>query len=54
MDTDLRPCPFCAHEKPTLVVMGSGEVERVSVVCSECGAVGPMTTADDPPGHAEY
>jgi hypothetical protein len=51
---DLRPCPFCAHEKPTLVMMGSGTVERVSVVCPECGTDGPSTTADEPPGHAEY
>ena len=43
---DLHPYPFCAHEAPTLVVMGGEKVERVSVVCSECGAVGPMTTAD--------
>jgi hypothetical protein len=34
--------------------MGGDKVERESVVCPECGAVGPMTTADDPPGHAEY
>jgi len=51
---DLRTCPFCAHTAPTLVAMGGGKVERVSVVCPECGAVGPSTTADDPPGHAEY
>jgi len=51
---DLRPCPFCGHDAPTLVVMGGDHVERVSVVCAECGAVGPMTIADDPPGHAEY
>jgi len=51
---ELRPCPFCGNEKPTVVAMGSGKVERVSVVCSECGAVGPTAAADDPPGHAEY
>jgi len=51
---DLRRCPFCAHEMLTLVAMGGDKVERVSVVCAECGDVGPMTTADDPPGHAEY
>ena len=38
----------------TLVAMGGDKAERVSVVCAECGDVGPMTTADDPPGHAEY
>jgi hypothetical protein len=26
---DLKPCPFCAHEKPTLVAMGGETVERV-------------------------
>jgi len=51
---DLRPCPFCANEVPTLVAMGSEQVQRVSVVCTECGAVGPTTTADDPPGHAAH
>ena len=47
--TELRPCPFGAHDKPTLVVMGGDKDNRVSVVCPEFGAVGPMTTPD-----AEY
>ena len=51
---DLRHCPFCNHERPTLVAMGGDKVDRVSVVCPECGTVGPATTADDPPSHAEY
>jgi len=51
---DLRPCPFCGHDAPTLVVMGTEKVERVSVICTECGCAGPMTTADDPPDHTEY
>jgi hypothetical protein len=51
---DIRPCPFCAHDAPTLVAMGGDEIKRVSVVCTECGTVGPLKIADDPPGHAEY
>jgi len=54
MTTDLRPCPFCGHDAPTLVVMGNEKVERVSVVYTECGYAGPMTTEDDPSGHAKY
>jgi hypothetical protein len=33
--------------------MSNDKVERVSVACTECGCAGPMTAADDPPGHAE-
>jgi hypothetical protein len=51
---DLRPCSFCAHEALTLVAMGNDSVQRVSVVCMECGAVGPMATADDTPGYAAF
>lgn len=49
MDSDntLRPCPFCAHDKPVLAAVGKDAVERIAVVCPECGAVGPMATAND-------
>jgi uncharacterized Zn finger protein len=36
----LRPCPFCAHEHPVLAAVGRESVERIAVMCSECGAVG--------------
>ncbi len=52
--SDLQPCPFYGHDAPTLVVMGNENVQRVSVVCTECGAVEPMAAPDDPPAHAEY
>ena len=52
---ELRRCPFCANEHPSVAAVGrSDKVERVAVVCAECGAFGPMASADDPPGHAEY
>jgi len=52
--TALRPCPFCAHDKPFVAAVGRDAVERVAVVCPECGAVGPMATVSDPPGHAAH
>ena len=45
---------LCGNEKPTPVAMGGDTIKRVSVVCTECGAVGPTAAADDPLGHAEY
>lgn len=48
---DLKPCPYCGNENLTLVAMGGDEIKRVSVVSTECGAVGPTAAADDPPGH---
>jgi hypothetical protein len=53
-ETSLRPCPFCAHDEPVLAAFGRDAVERIAVICPECGALGPMATADDPPGHAEH
>ena len=50
---DLRPCPFCAHDKPVVAVVGRGKVERIAVTCPECSAVGPIASAADPPGHAQ-
>jgi hypothetical protein len=51
---DLRPCPFCANGAPIIGAAGRDASERIAVICPECGAVGPMATAADPPGHAEH
>jgi hypothetical protein len=51
---ELRTCPFCAHSAPILAAVGRESVERVAVMYPEYGAVGPMATADEPPGHAEH
>ena len=52
---DLRRCSFCANAHLTVAAVGHGDkVERIAVVCTECGAFGPMASADDPPGHAEF
>ena len=51
---ELRPCPFCAHEQPRLTLLGDERVRFVLVMCPECGALGPRTTSDDPPGHAAH
>ena len=48
---DLRPCPFCANEKLTIVYADSGR--SITVKCDECGASGPRAMNTDPPGHAE-
>jgi len=53
-NADLRPCPFCAHRRPTLVVSGKDNVEIITIRCPECGASGPITTRQDPPGHAAF
>ena len=37
----LRPCPFCANDEPVLGAIGKNAVERIAVICPECGAVGP-------------
>jgi hypothetical protein len=50
----LRPCPFCAHDKPELAMMGNDDAQIVVVTCFECGAIGPRSTGDDPPGHAAH
>jgi hypothetical protein len=50
----LRSCTFCADAAPILAAVRRDGVERISVMCAECGAVGPMATADDPSGHAEH
>jgi len=55
MDTgDLRPCPFCRYDKPRLALFGNEEAQILVVTCPECGAVGPRSTGDDPPGHAAH
>ena len=51
---NLQPCPFCAHRKPKIVVSPQDKVERIRVVCPECGAYGPIATRRDPSGHAEF
>ena len=48
---DLRPCPFCANDRLTIVYADGGRA--MAVKCDECGAVGPQATNSDPPGHAE-
>jgi Lar family restriction alleviation protein len=51
---ELRPCPFCANDKPVVVQSEQELADIVVVVCHECGAVGPHATAEDPAGHAEF
>jgi hypothetical protein len=34
--------------------IGEDAARNVAMVCTECGAIGPCASADDPPGHAEY
>jgi hypothetical protein len=51
---DLRPCPFCAHDVPTLVAIGNDDVQLSGFASAECVAVGPTATAGDPPGHALF
>ena len=48
----LRRCPFCANPAPIIGAVGRDAVERIAVICPECG-VGPMATADDPQGRTE-
>jgi uncharacterized Zn finger protein len=52
--TDLRLCPLCAHDQLTVAAVGRESIECVAVMCLECGAVGPIATADDPAGHAQH
>jgi transcription elongation factor Elf1 len=40
MDTELRPCPLCAFNKPVVVTI-AGESPVYIVACPECGASGP-------------
>ena len=51
---DLRPCPFCANERLSVVRAGTGKDAGVRVCCTECGASGPMASDQDPVGHAEH
>ena len=52
MDADLRPCPFCVNDKPEFAMVGDEQAQIVVVTCPECGAAGPPSTGNDPPGHA--
>ena len=47
----LRPCPFCANDKPVVPAVGHEWVEIIAVVCPECGAAGPRARPEDPAGH---
>ena len=38
---DLRPCPFCAHDKPMLATGGNEQLHFFVVTWAECGAVAP-------------
>jgi len=51
---ELRPCPFCAHDAPTVATVGNEQLLFFVVTCGECGAIGPYAANDDPPGHAEH
>jgi hypothetical protein len=51
-NSDLRPCPFCANDKLTIVHADGGRT--ITVMCSECKATGPRVTHTDPKGHAEH
>lgn len=50
---ELRPCPFCAHARPTTVAIGRERVERTAIFCPECGAIGPRASDNDAPSAAE-
>ena len=39
-DADFRQCPFCAHDKPIIVII-PGSPPAYAVACPECGATGP-------------
>jgi len=51
---ELRPCPFCAHDRPALATVGNEQLQFFVVTCLECGAIGPRAPSDDPPAHAEH
>ena len=54
MSSDLRPCPFCANDRLTVATFGNEQVVYTVVTCTECGAMGPRASGDEPPGHAEH
>jgi Lar family restriction alleviation protein len=43
MTDDLRPCPFCAHDEPKIVVAPRDKLETICIMCPECGATGPSS-----------
>src|SRR3954466_944677 len=44
---ELRPCPFCAHDKPIIAAIGDDDLQFIAVTCPECGAIGPRATSED-------
>ena len=36
---DLRPCPFCANDRPESVMLGIDPLRAVFVRCPECGYI---------------
>jgi uncharacterized Zn finger protein len=51
---DLRPCPFCANDKPVVIEACREWGATIALMCPECGALGPLALSDDPPGHAVF
>ena len=47
---DLRPCPFCANDKPIIVMMGKSPAYVIA--CPECGANGWQSVPGNGPKHA--
>jgi Lar family restriction alleviation protein len=39
-DTEIKPCPFCGDNDPSIDEVDSGVH---AVVCNDCGCVGPIT-----------
>ena len=50
---DLRPCPFCAHDRPERVTLGADPLRVIFIRCPECGCIGPKADGRHPPGTAE-
>lgn len=46
---ELKPCPFCGHDKPKITKKRSGNYCRtgdsIQIICGKCKARGPIFTA---------
>ena len=44
----VKPCPFCGHEKTRTNIKSPGDQHLVAIRCSKCGARGPIATGPTP------